>query len=337
MGIVPLVAVIAGGIWYLASERYVSTDDAYAQASMVQVSADVAGRVVAVPVQDNQYVKAGSVLLRIDDRPFRIAVERAEAQLESARLQVESLRATYKQQLADLQAAQDTANYQQREFERQQRLLAAHISSQSQFDAAAHALDVARQQAANAQQQIASTLASLAGDPNIATERHPLVMQAQAQLDQARLDLAHTIVTAPENGIVTKVSQLPVGNFLAAGTPGFALVETDHVWIDANFKETELTHMQPGQAATVTADAYPGVTYRARVASETPGTGAVFSVLPPQNATGNWVKVVQRLPVRLAIDAPQGAPPLAPGMSVTVRVDTRYRSPVLARLGRVFG
>ena len=328
---VPLAIVIGGGWWYLTSGRYVSTDDAYVQANTVTVSSDVSGRVVAVDVQDNQYVKAGQVLIRLDDRPYRAAVERAQAQLASARLQVEGMRATYRQRLADLAAAQDTLKYQQSEYDRQKHLLEQHVTSQSSFDQAQNHLVTAREQVAAVQQQIANILASLGGNPDIPTDEHPLVRQAQAELDQAQLNLGYTVIRAPANGIVTNVNKLPVGNYLATSTPAFSLVETDHPWIEANFKETELTHMKDGDQATVSVDAYPGITFKARVASLSPGTGSQFSVLPPQNATGNWVKVVQRLPVRLEIENPDPARPLRAGMSAYVNVDTRYQSP-LARL-----
>ena len=320
--VIPLVAVVSGVAWYLASARYVSTDDAYVQADMVSVSSDVGGRVVAIDVHDNQYVKAGDVLIRLDDRPYRIAVERATAQLAATRLQIDGLRATYREKQAALQSAQDTAGYMQREFERQDALLAAHVSSQAQFDRAKNALDTARQQVAAAQQQIANTLASLGGDPNIATEDHPLVQQAKAELDQAKLNLSYTVIRAPQDGVVTKVDKLPIGNYLNAATPAFALIDTDHVWIEANFKETQLTHMEQGQPVSITSDTYPDTALSGHVASVSPGTGAQFSVLPAQNATGNWVKVVQRLPVRIELDDPDPAHALKAGMSITAEVDT---------------
>jgi membrane fusion protein (multidrug efflux system) len=333
----PLVVVLAGGWWYLTSGRYVSTDDAYVQADTVSVSSDVAGRVMAVEVHNNEYVKAGQVLFRLDDRPYRNAVEQAEAQLASARLQVEGLRATYRQRLADLAAAQDTLKFQQRDFERQQQLLQSHVTSQAAYDQSRNKLTTAQQQVASVQQQIAQVLASLGGNADIPTDQHPLVQQAQARLDQAKLDLSYTVIKAPANGIVTNVDKLPVGTYLNAATPAFSLVETDHPWIEANFKETQLTHMKPGDAATVTVDAYPDATFTARVASLSPGTGSQFSVLPPQNATGNWVKVVQRLPVRLEIENPDPQRPLRAGMSVTADVDTRYVNPLLASIESFFG
>ena len=337
MLIVPLAILVAGLYFYAAGERYASTDDAYVQADKVSLSADVSGRVVAILVRNNQQVSAAQVLFRLDDRPYRIAVERAKAQLASARLQVEGLRATYRQKLADLSAAEDTLSYQQREFDRQKQLLAAHTTPQSKFDEARHNLDNARHQVAAVQQQIANVLASLGGNPNIDTDRHPLVMQAQAQLDQAELDLSHTVVTAPTDGIVAKVDQLSVGDYLNASTPAFSLVATKRAWVEANFKETDLTHMRPGQTATVEIDTYPDKTFTARVESISAATGAEFSVLPAQNATGNWVKVVQRVPVRLVIENPDKDRPLRAGMSVNVDVDTHYLPSWLAGIRSMLG
>ncbi|MBX6322205.1 MAG: HlyD family secretion protein [Rhodospirillaceae bacterium] len=337
MLVLPLAVVVGGLWWYLTSGRYVSTDDAYVQAGMVPVSADVDGRIVEVLVHDNQPVKAGQVLFRLDDRPYIIAVERAESRLASARLQVESLRASYHQRMAELKAAQDTLAYRQRELQRQRNLLTTHTSPQSAVDQAANAAEVAREQVVAIQQQIASILASLGGDPDIPTDQHPTVREAQAALDQAQLDLTHTVVTAPVNGIVAQVDKVPVGTYLTAGSPAFSLVATDALWVEANFKETQLTYVRPGQEATVTVDAYPGTVFRAHVDSLSPGTGAQFSVLPPQNASGNWVKVVQRLPVRLVIDNPDPDKPLRAGMTVTAEVDTRHQSSLLAELRGLFG
>ncbi len=336
MALVPIALVLLAGYWYLTAGRYASTDDAYVQADITTLSADVAGRVVAVAVHDNEPVKAGQVLFRLDDQPYRIAVERAKAQLAAARMQVEGFRATYRQRQADLKQAQDTLAYMQREFDRQQQLLATHVTPQSKFDEARHNLDMARQQVAADEQQIANALANLDGNPEVATDQHPLVQQAQAQLDQAALDLSHTVVVAPSDGIVTKVDKLPVGEYLNAAARAFSLVSTSHVWIEANFKETDLTHMRPGQEATVDIDTYPDRSFTARVESIGAGTGSEFSVLPPQNATGNWVKVVQRIPVRLVIEDGDASHPLRAGMNANVEVDTGYRSPLLVSLESAF-
>jgi membrane fusion protein (multidrug efflux system) len=333
---VPLVLVLVAGYWWLTSGRYVSTDDAYVQADMVQVSADVAGRVVKVEVADNQRVKTGQVLFRLDDGSYRIALEHAQAMLASARLQIEGLRATYRQKLAEQKQAQDTLAYQQREYDRQNKLFAEHVSSQQSVDAARHALDMAKQQQASTEQQIANTLAALGGNPDIRTEDHPLVRQAQAQVDQAKLDLSDTVIAAPLDGIVTKVDKLPIGQYLNAATPAFSLV-ANKTRIEANFKETDLTHMKAGQKATIDVDTYPDHPFTATVASIGAGTGSEFSVLPPQNATGNWVKVVQRIPVRLVIEDLDPERPLRAGMSVDVEVDTHYRHPLLVRIDRMLG
>jgi membrane fusion protein, multidrug efflux system len=333
---VPVLLVAVAGYYYLLSGRYSSTDDAYVQANMVSVSSDVAGRVVAVDVHDNEVVTPGQVLFTLDDRNYRITLQHAEAELASARLEVDGLRATYRQKLAEQKQAQDTLAYQEREFNRQQQLIAEHVTSQSNFDAAQHALAMAQQAKASTDQQIANTLAALGGNPDIATADHPLVQRAQAQVDQARLDLSHTVIAAPLEGIVTKVDKLPVGQYLNAASPAFSLVATK-VWIEANFKETDLTHMRPGQKATIDVDTYPDHTFTAHVESIGAGTGSEFSVLPPQNASGNWVKVVQRIPVRLVIDDPDPDRPLRAGMSVDVEVDTGYRAPLLVKIDSLLG
>jgi membrane fusion protein, multidrug efflux system len=331
----PIVVLIAGTWWYLTSGRYVSTDDAYVQAARTMVSADVSGRVVAVAVHDNERIAKGQLLFEIDPRPFKIAVEEAKATLASARFQVEAMKATYGQKAADAKSAEDTLAYQQREFDRQRQLAASGVAARSTFDQVQNAMQVASQKVASTQSELANMLAQLGGNPNLPVERHPSVQRAQAALDKAELDLSYTMVKASEPGIVTKVDQLQVGSYVTASTPVFSMI-SKRVWIEANFKETELTHMHPGQKATVEIDTYPGVVFNATVESLSPGTGLTFSLLPPENATGNWVKVVQRLPVRLALEDPKDRL-LHAGLSVTVEVDTQYRRPWLVWLDRATG
>lgn len=325
----PLAVLIFGGYFYVTGGRYVSTDDAYTQSARTTISANVGGEVAEIDVQDNQKVAKGDVLFRLDARPYQIALEEAQAQLAAAKLQVEALKATYRQKQADLKAAQDTAAFQQREYDRRKTLAENGVYPKAQLDQSLHAAENARQQVISTQQQMANILASLGGAVDMPIEKHPSIRQAQALVDRASLNLSYATVRAPDKGVVTKVEQLQVGDHINAATPLFSLVATDDLWIEANFKETDLAHMRPGQTATVDVDTYPDRTFTAVVVSVSPGTGSVFSLLPAENATGNWVKVVQRLPVRLAITDADPQRPLHAGLSATVEVDTHFEHPLL--------
>ncbi|HEY7643122.1 MAG TPA: HlyD family secretion protein [Steroidobacteraceae bacterium] len=318
----PVVVLALAVYLYVSGGRHEKTDDAYVMAARTAISANVPGRVVELAVHDNQAVRRGDLLYRLDDTPYRIYVEEAEAQLAAATLQIESLKATYLQRQADLASAQETLAYQQSELERQKRLIASGIASQAQVDRATHALDEARARLASVQHEITGAIAQLGGDPNIEPAKHPTVLQAQAALDRARLNLSYTTITAPSDGVVTRVEQLQVGNYVAASTPVFALVSTHDVWLEANFKENQLGHMRAGQTARIKIDSYPGKIFKGRVASVSPGTGSQFSMLPAENATGNWVKVVQRLPVRVELDELDPQYPLHAGLSAIVDVLT---------------
>ncbi len=332
---VPVLLLLGGGTAYWSGKPYVTTDDAFVRATKGSINARVSGQVVEIAVRDNQIVRKGQLLFRIDPEPYEIAVEQAEARLGSARLQIEGLKATYRQQLADLQSTRDSAQFDGQEFERKKSLLASDFTSRSAYEQSETAFKVSQQHIASSQQQVSNTVAALAGNPNIAIDRHPTVREAQAALDRARLDLAYTRIMAPDDGIVTKVDDLQLGDFVNGGAAVFSMMSTRRIWVEANFRETGLTHMRPGQAATITVDAYPGHNFRAHVASMSPGTGSEFAVLPPENATGNWVKVVQRLPVRLEFDTVDPDRPLYSGISVTVRVDTRtHPAAQMAQAGR---
>ncbi|HEY3695828.1 HlyD family secretion protein [Phenylobacterium sp.] len=320
----PALAVVAALAFYLAGGRYASTDDAYVQAARVDVSTNIPGRVSEVDVHDNQAVRAGQVLFRLDPRRFEIAVADAEAQLAVARRKIPALQADYRQRQADEESMRTTLAYRKREFDRQTQLAADGISSHAQLDQAANDLASARQQLAAASQQSASALADLGGNLVQPIDEQPGVRQAQAALDRAKLELSYTVVTAPIDGVAAKVEQLQVGDYVNAASPLFALVSQRRMWIEANFKETDVTHMRPGQHATYRIDAYPAKTFDATVESASPGTGSSFALLPPENASGNWVKVVQRLPVRLSVGRRSAAAPLAAGMSVRVKVDTQH-------------
>jgi membrane fusion protein (multidrug efflux system) len=321
----PAAAAVVGAFMYLAQEQYVATDDAFVRAAKVTINARVSGQAVEIAVRDNERVRQGQVLFRIDPEPYQIAVDQAEARLGSARLQIDSLKATYRQQQAELQSAKESASFDQHEFDRKRMLVASDFTPRAVYERAETDLKVARHRMTSIEQQIANTVVALNGDPDIDADRHPTVRAARAQLDRARLDLSYATVRAPDDGIVTKVDDLQIGGFVNAGASTFSLMSSRDVWIEANFRETGLTHMQPGQQATIDVDAYPDRKFKAHIVSMSPGTGSDFSVLPPENATGNWVKVVQRLPVRLELDDADPTRPLFSGISVTARVDTGHR------------
>jgi membrane fusion protein (multidrug efflux system) len=324
MAAVPVVLLAVGGYLWLTSGRYVSTDNAYVQQDKVTITADVAGRIVEVAVGENQLVKKGDLLFRIDSRPYEIALRQAEAAVAAARLQVEQMRATYQQTVSQLKTANDNLAYEQSNFKRQKDLLAKGVSSQANYDSSQNDLHQAEQSVSDAEQKLASARAALGGNPDIPTDSHPLVLQALAALDQAKLNLEETTVYAPADGIVAQTDRLHIGQYVTnpTGNPTalLSLVESDPIWIEANFKETDLTKMRVGQPATITFDAYPGHKLTGVVDSLGAGTGAEFSVLPAQNATGNWVKVVQRVPVRIRFDNPNGLP-IRTGLSADVEVD----------------
>jgi len=308
---------------YLTGGRYEATDDAYIRVAGVDVSANVAGRVVEIDVKENQRVRTGQVLFRLDPAPSDIAAEQAEAQLADAHQQLQAQLAAYRQQQVELNNAQTAAAYRERERKREQELLTAGAISQSEYDQAKNAADTARLQVATVQQQLAASLANLGGTLDVSAAAHPNVREAQAQLDRAKLQQTWTIVRASQDGRVTKVDQLQVGDYINAATPVFHLV-ADRVWVEAAFKENQLNHMCIGQPAAITVDAYPGHSFDALVQSVAPGTDQTFSLLPAENASGNWVKVVQRLPVRLTF-AKALPIELQAGLSAKVKVDTGYK------------
>ena len=322
----PVLVAIIALYFYLTGGRYVATDDAYVQSARSNVSSNVPGQVVEIDVHENQFVHAGDVLFRLDSRPYDVAVEEAQARLATAGQSVKADQASYSQQGANVQGAEAALDYTQKEFTRQKAMAASGVSSQSQLDAATHALDDARARLTAAQQQQANVLANLAGQASGAVTANPNVRAAQAALDRAKLNQEYAVVRALQDGIVTRVEQLQVGDYVNAAQPLFTL-SAPRLWVEANFKENQLTYMRPGQSATVKIDAYPGRRYNLHVASLAPGTGNSFAVLPAENATGNWVKVVQRLPVRLVFDEDVSAirAPLAAGLSATVSVDTSHQ------------
>ncbi len=326
MGAVPAILLVVGAWLWLTSGGTASTDNAYVQQDRVTITSDVSGRIVEAAVRENDRVTTGDLLFRIDPQPYRIALDGAEAALASARLQVQQLRAAYEQAVAEQQTAADDVVFEQKKFDRQQGLLKKGVSSQANFDTAENDLHVAQQALSQAKQHTQAALSALGGDPSIKTDDHPMVLAALARREQAALDLANTEVKAPSDGVVAQSERLQVGQYVTAATPVLAVVETGNSWVEANFKETDLTNMAVGDKATIDLDAYPAKSFAGEVASIGAGTGAEFSVLPAQNATGNWVKVVQRVPVRIRFTDPVGQVPLRMGLSASVAVDLQSGS-----------
>ena len=317
-----VLALLIGLVVYLTGGRFESTDDSSVQGARVNVAASISGRVVELLVRDNQLVHQGDVLFRLDGRPYQAAYAQANAALAAATAQVDSMKATYRQRQADVKAAQDSVSYLQGEAVRQKALVAAGTSTQAQAAAAADQVNQAQQKLADAQQQAAAALAAIGGDADAPTSRNPTVMQAAAVLATASLNQTYVDILAPQDGVVTKVDQLQVGDYINAGAPVFSLV-SPHIWIEAEFKENQLEYMRPGQHAKVKIDSYPDTRFDAVVEAISPGTGSSFSLLPPENATGNWVKVTQRVPVRLEFK-PRPDVPLEAGLSASVTVDTTH-------------
>lgn len=319
----PVVLVI-GGYYYVTGGQTMSTDNAYIGADVVGVSTDVSGLVASIEVKENQLVKKGDVLFRLKPDSFQIALQGAKAQLGVARNQILNLQASYKQTLAEIAQAEADLPYFQTSFDRQQSLINSSAASKAVFDSAKHDLDAAQQKVSVAKAQAASTLAQIGGDANQPVEQNPTYLQAKAAVDDAQRQLDDTVVRASFDGVVTNVNSLQVGAYLAAAQQGFSLVSSDNMWIAASPKETELTYVKPGQKVSISVDTYPGVVWKGTVASISPASGSSFSLLPAQNTTGNWVKVVQRIPMRVNIDDAAGKPPLRVGMSTEVDVDTGH-------------
>ncbi len=319
MLIVPLLIIGAGVYYWFAGASSVATDNAYVQQDKVSISSDVTGRVSDVLVHESQRVKKGDVLIRIEPLPFRIALAQANASLASARMQVTGLLEGTAGKDADVSGKREAVGFARIDLQRQQELMKAGFTTRARMQQAEHALNQAQSDLAQAisDQVMARTAANSAGNPNT----HPLVLAAMAQRDKAALDLARTTIRAPADGLVSQTDKVQPGQIVATGIPTMSLVISDKPYIEANFKETDLEHMRVGQTARVKLDAYPGSPIAGRVESIGAGTGSEFSVLPAQNATGNWVKVTQRVPVRIALPAHTSVPLIA-GLSAKVTVET---------------
>jgi membrane fusion protein (multidrug efflux system) len=323
----PILVILAGGYVYFTGGRFVATENAYIKADKVMVSAQVSGLISNVAVKENQPVSAGDVLFQIEDRPYRIALNAAQAQLLKVRNDFASLQASYQQKQAELALARDNIEFAKNEYDRQKPLAASKTISSSKFDAVRHDLNVARQSSQVIQQEAKQILANLGGSIDIQIVDYPPYQQALTDLDRATLDLDRTVVHAPFSGIVSntpEVGQQVIGNG-AVNSPVMSLIAQKNVWIEANFKETDLTYVKPGQPVNITVDTYPDHDLHGVVTSVSQATGSEFSVIPPQNATGNWVKVVQRIPVRISVPNDTEALVLRAGMSTSVEIDTGHQ------------
>ncbi len=326
------LAVTVVAVWaYGSGGRYIDTDNAYVQRDRVDVAPQVSGDVREVLVAENQPVTPGQPVLVLDDTLLKIAVEGAEARLTSARTDIVAGKAAYREKTGEIAVATRAAEYARRDLGRQSELAARKLIPAATLDSSNRSTDIAVGTIDVLELQRAQLLAKLGGDPNHATDDFAPVRVALAELERAKVDLAHTRISAPQAGIA---SHLPkVGSRVDAGRAAFAIVSDRAVWVEANFKETDLEWVRPGQSVQVDVDTYPGHHWTGRVQSIAEATGSAFSLLPAQNATGNWVKVVQRIPVRVALVPGRDDPPLRDGMSANVVIDTGAHT----RFDRWFG
>jgi len=318
---VPLIVIAIGVYFWITSGRSVSTDNAYVKQDIVSVSGDVGGRIVEVRVRENQIVNKGDILYVIDQLPYRVVLAQADAQVANAQVQVGKLQTDYRATAVDITGARENVHYAEEDLRRQQALMAQGFTTRARLQQSEQAVDNARTALRTAMADAAKARAALATGPQVPGV-NPDIAAARAQRDQAALNLVRTVVRAPVAGRISQADRLQVGQMAIEGLPMVSIVASERNWVTANFKETDLDHMRPGQATTIRLDAYPGLTIRGHVDSIGAGTGSEFSVLPAQNANGNWVKVTQRVPVRIAIDGTYERPMIA-GLSARVTVDIR--------------
>ena len=325
MVIVPALVAIAALVFYLLGGRYVSTDNAYVGAQKVLITPDVSGKVVRIAVTEGQVLKPGDELFAIDSEPYALAVRENEAKLARVRTELANLKSMFASLKRQIELARQSVAAAQADYDRKNALVNSRISSPPDLDRSRVALMAAKAILEQLLQQEATAGNQLKGDPDLPELGFAPFREAAAVLDRARRDLANTVLRAPIAGMATQVASIQMGRYLTAGTPVFSVIGTGHVWIDANPKETDLTWVRSGQPVTITVDAFPARTWRGTVSAISPGTGAQFAILPPQNAAGNWIKVVQRVPVRIEFEPGQDTRRLRAGMSATVEIDTGRR------------
>jgi membrane fusion protein (multidrug efflux system) len=332
--VLPLVALIAGTVFYLNGGRYVTTDDAYVGAQKVLITPDVSGKIIKVAVKEGQQVSTGDTLFQIDPVPFQLAVAQARAKLDDAKTNHDNLVANVKLYSQTVELVNAGIAIKQRDVERKSALVKSSAGSQLDLDNSATALVTAQAQLQLVKQQTSTALNQLLGNPELPLEQFPAYIQAKAALDDAQRNLDLTTVRAPMNGVATQVEQIQLGRFVMAGTPVFSVIDAANPWLDANPKESDFTYVAVGQSVTLEVDAFPNHVFKGTVGSLSPGTGAQFAILPPQNATGNFVKVVQRVPVRIYFDKnDKFVQKLKAGMSVYATIDTNHRRSLAGLFG----
>src|SRR4030081_980712 len=332
--VLPLVALLAGITFYLNGGRYVTTDDAYVGAQKVLITPDISGKIISVAVKEGQTVTTGDVMFQIDPVPFKLAVAQARAKLDDAKTSHDNLVANVKLYAQTIEIVNAGIALKQRDVERKSSLVKSNAGSQLDMDNSGTALVTAQAQLQLVKMQNSTALNQLLGNPELPLEQFPAYMQAKAALDDAQRNLDLTTVRAPMNGIATQVEQIQLGRFVMAGSPVFSVIDTSNPWVDANPKESDFTYVAVGEPVTIDIDAFPDHVFKGTVGALSPGTGAQFAILPPQNATGNFVKVVQRVPVRIALDPnDKMVGKLKAGMSSYVSIDTGHRRSLAAMLG----
>ena len=332
--VLPLVALLAGITFYLNGGRYVTTDDAYVGAQKVLITPDISGKIISVAVKEGQTVTAGDVMFQIDPVPFRLTLAQARAKLDDAKTSHDTLVANVKLFSQTIEIVNSGIALKQRDVERKNSLVKSNAGSQLDLDNSGTALVTAQAQLQLVRMQNSNALNQLLGNPDLPLEAFPAYMQAKAVLDDAQRNLDLTTVRAPMNGVATQVEQIQLGRFVMAGSPVFSIIDIANPWVDANPKESDFTYVGVGQPVTIDVDAFPDHVFRGTVGSLSPGTGAQFAILPPQNATGNFVKVVQRVPVRIYFDSnDKYVRKLKAGMSAYTSIDTGHRRSLAALFG----
>ena len=324
LGGIAVVIVGCGYVW-LTGGRYISTDDAYVQAAEVNATTDISGLVSRVLVHEGEHVTTGQVLFHLGEHHFQIMLDGAKAKLQQTAEQLAAEKEDYQRMLKDVDTAQAQVAQDQADFGRYASLIHSGGVTRAEYDDAHFKLMADQSRLQSLQEQAKTQLAKLGGDITTPIEQLPDYLSAQADVAEAQRQLDHTIVRAPFNGIVTNVENLQRGQYLTAASSAFGIVSTDDVWVTAQFKETQLTHVRPGQDVSITVDAYPGAKWTGAVESISPASGSQFSLLPAENSSGNWVKVVQRIPMRVKITGGPSDLVLRAGMSVEVSVDTHHQ------------